>query len=245
MTLGYGEIRQRRHAMEHQFLPIKKMPESERPYEKCSQFGVRSLSDAELLAVIIKTGTRDMRCTEVAAQILALDCGQNGLGHLCQLTIHQLMKVKGIGQVKATQILCVAELSRRIAKATKGEQLQFDCSESVAMYYMEDFRHYQQEHLLLIMLDTKGRLIKDIILTKGTINSTIIHPREIFLEALRYEAVNIILLHNHPSGDPMPSNEDIHMTKKVARVGQLLGIPLLDHIIIGDNAYESLGQYTK
>lgn len=224
-------------------LQIKNMPESERPYEKCQKFGVSALSDAELLAVIIKTGTKDMRSTDLASHILSLCEDKGGLGCLSRLSIQELTKIKGIGKVKAIQILCAAELSRRIAKSSASSGIDFTSSEAVASFYMEDLRHASQEHLVMLMLDTKNRLIKDIVLTKGTINSTIMHPREIFVEALKNEAVHIILVHNHPSGDPTPSKNDIQMTKDIAKIGKLLGIPLIDHVIIGDNQFESLGNY--
>lgn len=229
--------------MSNSVLQIKNMPESERPYEKCLKFGVSVLSDAELLAVIIKSGTRNMRSTDLAQHILSLCECKGGLSYLSRLSIQQLIKFKGIGKVKAIQVVCAVELSRRIAKSNAALGIDFTSPESVAAYYMEDLRHYTQEHLILLMLDTKNRLIKDMVIFKGTINSTIMHPREVFIEALKYEAVHIILVHNHPSGDPTPSKDDIQMTKHVAELGKMIGISLIDHIIIGDNIYESLGQY--
>lgn len=224
-------------------LQIKNLPESERPYEKCQRFGVRALSDAELLAVIIKTGTKDMRSTDLAAKVITLCDAKGGIGYLSALSIQELTRIKGIGKVKAIQILCAAELSRRIAKSTASENINFTNSEIVAAYYMEDMRYLSQEQLIMAMLDTKNKLIKDIVLTKGTINATYMHPREIFIEALKHEAVHIILVHNHPSGDPTPSKTDIQMTKEISKAGKMIGIPLIDHIIIGNNRFESLGNY--
>ncbi len=229
--------------MDNSNLQIKNMPESERPYEKCLKFGAESLSDAELLAVIIKSGTKNLRSTDLARQILALCEPQGGLSYLNRLSVHQLTKIKGVGKVKAIQIVCAAELSRRIAKSSAGSGDNFNNPDTVAAYYMEDMRHLTQEQLILVMLDTKCRLIKDMVLTRGTVNRTIMNPREIFVEALKYEAVHIILVHNHPSGDPTPSKEDIRLTKQVADAGRLIGIPLVDHLIIGDNIYESLARY--
>ncbi|MCI6018188.1 MAG: DNA repair protein RadC [Clostridiales bacterium] len=229
--------------MDNSILQIKNMPESERPYEKCLKLGVSSLSDAELLAVIIKTGTKNMRSTDLASHILNLCEKKGGIGFLSRLSIHELTKIKGIGKVKAIQIVCAAELSKRIAKSSASQDISFTSPEAVASFYMEDLRHFTQEHLILLMLDTKNRRIKDILITKGTINSTIMHPREIFIEALKHEAVNIILVHNHPSGDPTPSKADIQMTRQVAKIGDMIGIPLIDHVIIGDNIYESLSCY--
>ena len=228
--------------MEQSFTPIKNMPESERPYEKCQKYGVKSLSDAELLAVIIKSGTKNKRIIDLAMQVLGAD-DQDGLAGMCRLTFQDLTKIKGVGTVKALQILCTIELSRRIAKASLGDRYVFDSAEAIAAYYMEDLRHLKQEHLILLMLDTKNQLIADSMITKGTVNAAMISPREIFIEAMKHEAVNIILVHNHPSGHPVPSQADIEITKNIASVGKLLGIHLLDHIIIGNRCYETLSNY--
>ena len=228
--------------MEQSFTPIKNMPESERPYEKCQKYGVKSLSDAELLAVIIKSGTKNKRSIDLAMQVLGAD-DQDGLAGMCRLTFQDLTKIKGVGTVKALQILCTIELSRRIAKASLGDRYVFDSAEAIAAYYMEDLRHLKQEHLILLMLDTKNQLIADSMITKGTVNAAMISPREIFIEAMKHEAVNIILVHNHPSGHPVPSQADIEITKNIASVGKLLGIHLLDHIIIGNRCYETLSNY--
>lgn len=227
--------------MEQSFIPIKNMPESERPYEKCQKYGVHALSDAELLAVIIKSGTKNKRSIDLAIQILSLG-GEDSLAGICGLTFHELIKIKGIGTVKALQILCVIELSKRISKSSIGKKQIFDSTEVVAAYYMEDLRHLKQEHLILVMLDTKNQLISDCLISKGTVNASLISSREIFIEAMKHEAVNIILLHNHPSGNPMPSQADIEMTKNIASAGKLLGIHLLDHIIIGNRCYETLSK---
>ena len=228
--------------MEQSFTPIKNMPESERPYEKCQKYGVKSLSDAELLAVIIKSGTKNKRSIDLAMQVLGAD-DQDGLAGMCRLTFQDLTKIKGVGTVKALQILCTIELSRRIAKASLGDRYVFDSAEAIAAYYMEDLRHLKQEHLILLMLDTKNQLIADSMITKGTVNAAMISPREIFIEAMKHEAVNIILVHNHPSGHPVPSQADIEITKNIASVEKLLGIHLLDHIIIGNRCYETLSNY--
>lgn len=221
-------------------LKTKELPENERPYEKCEKYGAGALSDAELLAVIIRTGTRQKRSVELAMEILHM-CGEKGsLDALYGLSAVQLMKIPGVGRVKAIQIQCVLELSRRIHQAGSLTGPEFTSPKRVAHYYMEKMRHYRQEHLILLMLNTKNRKIGDMVLSIGSVNAAMISPRDIFLEALRHEAVNIILLHNHPSGDPSPSNEDIEITVKVSRLGQALGVRLLDHIIIGDRRFISL-----
>lgn len=224
-------------------LPIKSMPESERPYEKCRKQGVKALSDAELLAVIIKTGTKDLRSTDLALNVLSLCDTHGGISGLCHLSITDLEKIKGIGEVKAIQLLCAAELAVRISVSGARQRLCFNCPDTIAAYYMEEMRHYTQEHLMLMMFDTKNCLIRDSLIFKGTVNSAVVQPREIFIEALRYEAVSIIIVHNHPSGDPTPSKEDILVTKTLYQAGRYIGIRLLDHLIIGEQKYESLARF--
>lgn len=221
-------------------ITTKNLPPNERPYEKCEQNGPESLSNAELLAVIIKTGTKQKRSVELAQEILSLAQTYGGLYGLHKLSIKDLLSIDGIGRVKAIQILCTLELAKRLNKTSKPERVQFDSPTSIASFYMEHMRYYRQEHLILLMLDTKNRMIKDILLSKGSINASLISTREIFCEALRYDAVNIILIHNHPSGDPTPSKDDINVTKEVLAAGKIIGIQLLDHIIIGDHTFMSL-----
>lgn len=224
------------------YCTVKELPVSERPYEKCEKSGPSSLSDAELLAVIIRTGSRHERSMDVAASVLNYSTAHSGLIGLNYLTMEELMSVKGIGKVKAMQLLCVTELTKRMARMTNEERIHFTKPETVAEYYMQDMRHLSMEKIMLVMLDSKSKFLKDVIVSSGTVNSSLLSPREIFMLALKYEAVNIILLHNHPSGDPTPSKEDIHTTRRMMEAGNLIGIKLMDHIIIGDNKYISLGE---
>lgn len=222
------------------FFTVRELPESERPYEKFMQYGPKQLSDAELLAIIIRTGTNQMQSIDLARMLLKHSSMYSGLKGLNYMTIEELMKIKGIGKVKAIQILSVVELTKRMSKAIGEECLRLNSPEAVANYYMQDMRHLTIEQIVLIMMDSKSRLIKDMIVSSGTVNASILAPREIFVNALKYEAVNIIILHNHPSGDPTPSNDDIYSTKRIKEAGNLIGIKLMDHIIIGDNRYVSL-----
>ena len=151
-----------------------------------------------------------------------------------------LMRVRGIGKVKAIQILCLSELAKRMARASALQELDFSSPRTIAQYYMEDMRHREKEVLKLLLLNTRARLIGESEVSVGTVNMALISPRELFLEALRRNAVSIILLHNHPSGDPEPSQEDIRITGRIYEAGVLIGIELLDHIIIGDNRFVSL-----
>jgi DNA repair protein RadC len=219
---------------------LKEMPISERPYEKCEKYGTGSLSDAELLAAIIRTGSKEERAVELAAHILNYSTETKGLAGLNYMTMEDLMKIHGIGKVKAIQILCITELTKRMAKATKETGVKLDSPDAVAEYYMQDMRHLTREELVLIMMDSKSKIIKDMIISMGSVNASIVAPREIYLIALKFNAVNIILLHNHPSGDPTPSKEDINITVRIKEAGTLIGIKLMDHIIIGDNRYVSL-----
>ena len=161
---------------------------------------------------------------------------------LHHLSLTQLQEIKGIGEVKAIQIKCIGELSRRIAKSASKSALRFQEPGTIADYYMEDMRHLEQETLVCMMLDTRNHLLGETELSRGTVNASLISPREIYLEAMSYHAVYIILVHNHPSGDPLPSEEDIRITRRVCQAGEILGISLLDHIIIGDLTYCSLRQ---
>ena len=173
-------------------------------------------------------------------QFIAGIIDRGGLVNLPQWTVEQLRQVRGIGKVKAIQIRCLAELARRMAKAEALEGLDFSSPNTIARYYMEDMRHRQKEVMKLLLLNTKAKLIGASDISVGTVNATLVSPRELFLEALKKNAVSIILLHNHPSGDPTPSQEDILLTQRVRKAGDLIGIELLDHIIIGDNRYISL-----
>lgn len=219
---------------------MKELPEEERPYEKCSIYGPCSLTDVELLAILLRTGTMGKSALQLARNILHPEHLKDGILNIHQWEREQLLQIKGVGQVKAAQILCVSELAKRLSKATAHNGLNFTTPGSVADYYMEDLRHQKQEQLKLLLLNTKSRLIGETDISKGTVNASLISPRELFLEALHKNAVSIILLHNHPSGDPTPSKEDILITRRVIEAGNLIGIELLDHIIIGNNCYISL-----
>lgn len=217
---------------------MKDIPNAERPYEKCLKQGAEALSDAELLAVLLRTGTKGENVLALAERLLYQDGGAGLLG-IHQFSFQSLMKLKGIGKVKAVQILCLSELAKRLSKASVEPRLRFSSSQSVAEYYMEDLRHRNQEVMKLLLLNSKAELIDETNISKGTVNASLITPRELFVEALKKEAVSMILLHNHPSGDPTPSRDDILTTKRISECGLLIGIELLDHIIIGNNCYVS------
>lgn len=211
----------------------------ELPYEKFEKRGAASLTDAELLAIILRSGTKDASALQIAHNILALKGKKNGLLGLYHSSLEELKTVKGVGDVNAIKLKCITELSKRISMTTATQALQFSEPKTVADYYMEQMRHLEKEHCYVAFLDTKAKFIADKCLSIGTINASIVSTRELFKEALAVNAAYVLLLHNHPSGDSRPSKEDVLLTRKVFEASQLLDIPLVDHIIIGDNTYTS------
>lgn len=221
-------------------MTIKEKNKDLRPYEKCLCKGAESLSDEELLAVIIRCGTRNENSVALAERILSMGSPANGLLNIMELSVRDLMKIRGIGKVKAVQIKCIGELSRRIARCSHTLRRKFDTAQAVADYYMEEMRYLKREKIMALMLDTACQYLGEYEVSLGTVNTSLASPREIFIEALKAEAVNIILVHNHPSGNPSPSREDIGMTENIGRIGKFIGIEIIDHIIIGDNTFISL-----
>ena len=214
---------------------LKELPPGERPYERCEKLGAGALSDAELIAVIIRSGSRDRTGVDTARDLI----GEKGLPGLEGLSLQELTSVKGIGRVKALQLQCVFELSRRTNRQRFPERPVLDTPDSVFRLYGRTMAAFNVEHMMLLMLDTKLKLIREEIITKGTVNTTLVGPREIFVAALKHGAVSIVLLHNHPSGDPSPSREDDRITDRIASCGRMLNITLLDHMIMGDGCYYS------
>lgn len=221
---------------------MKGLPEEERPYEKCQKNGPKVLSDTELLAVILRTGTTGKTALELAQDILYNEGRERGVLNIHQWTFQELIRMKGVGKVKAIQILCISELAKRLSKAKVAPTLSFNNPASIAEFYMEEMRHEKQEVVKLLLLNTKSKFLGTIDISKGTVNGSALSPREIFIEALQMGAVNIVLLHNHPSGDPTPSKEDILLTKRVKCAGEMIGIDLVDHIIIGNHSYTSFAE---
>lgn len=222
-------------------MKMKDIPNNDRPYERCLRDGPGKLSDAELLSVIIRTGSKNANSMELARKILALNYPDEGILGLLHLSLQDFMRLEGIGVVKGIQLLCIGELSRRIWRQKALEKnLKFTDPRGVAEYYQEELRHLETEQVHLMLFNNKQALIRELTLSVGTVNASLASPREIFIEALRCQAVNLILVHNHPSGDPEPSDDDILLTQRVRESGKMIGIFLLDHVIIGDNRYVSL-----
>ena len=220
---------------------IKDLRPEMRPDEKFLSMGAEALSDAELLAMIIRTGSSKEPSIKLAERILSSDSdGSLNLLNMFACDINELMKIEGIGKVKALQIKALCELSTRISRSNAKKCLNMNNPGSVSDYYMERLRHLKQEVVVELMLTSSCDLINEKTLFRGSATNSLFSPREIFLEALKAEAVNIILLHNHPSGNPLPSRDDIIATQRVKLAGEYIGIFLLDHIIIGDNKYISM-----
>lgn len=219
---------------------IKDIAECERPYEKALEHGIESLSDAELLATIIRTGTREQSSIDLAHIILNNHHLHKGLSGLNYLTREELLNIKGIGNTKATQLLAIAELALRMSTQKYRKEISFDSPKSIAEYYIKKCRYINKEKTFLLLFSSAMTLIKEIPLSEGTVNMSLVSTRDVFLEALKYQAVYIILIHNHPSGNVEPSNADIKLTKKVLEAGKLLDIILSDHIIIGRDSYMSM-----
>ncbi len=214
----------------------KELPKSLQPYERCLADGPEVLNDAELLAVILRTGSVGENSVSLASRLL----GTGGLAELTAMSIVQLQKIRGIGKVKAVQIKCIGELCRRMARSVRVVLPELSSPNLIAEYYMEELCRESREKTILLLLNNKSHLLHDMVLSVGTVNCSLLSPREVFLEAFRYAAVNIALVHNHPSGDPTPSSQDIAITRQIARAGELLHVFLVDHIIIGDHTYISL-----
>ncbi|HZK33026.1 MAG TPA: DNA repair protein RadC [Tissierellaceae bacterium] len=216
---------------------IKELPITERPREKLYNYGPETLSNEELIAIIIRTGNRTESAVELGKKVLSKD--NRGLVYLRDTTLQELMEIKGIGECKAAQILAAIELGKRINYFDALEKVKINQPSTIASLFMDEMRYLQKEHFRIIILDTKNQIIVTEEISVGTLNASIVHPRDVFKIAIKRNANSIILIHNHPSGDPAPSNEDINITNRLVDVGNLVGIKVLDHIVIGDNKYIS------
>ena len=217
---------------------VNDIPLNERPVEKLLQFGVESLSNEELLAILLRTGTKGENVIALSKRLLIeLD----GLDGLLNVSFEEASKIKGIKKVKACQIIAMMELFNRFKTLkSQKENLKISSPKDVSTLLINEMSNFKQEVFKLILLNTKNIIIGTKDVFKGTLNSSIVHPREVFKEAVQRGSANIIVCHNHPSGDPNPSKEDIDITLRLKECGNIMGIGLLDHIIIGNNKYVSL-----
>jgi len=223
-------------------LKIQEMPLSERPYEKLEVYGSEILSNAELLAIIIKSGTKDESSVSVAQKILKLNnIEKDGdLRNLQDVSINELMKIKGIGKIKAIQLKAVGELAKRISKPIHINKIRITNSKDVANLIMPELRYEKREKVKLIILNNKNIVLKIVEVAMGGTNFAYLEPKEVLVEAIKLQAPRIILIHNHPSGDPTPSKGDFLVTDRLYESATIMGIELLDHIVIGDGKYESI-----
>ena len=216
-------------------LMMKELPDTERPREKMLEKGVKAVSNAELLAILLRTGTKNVPVNRLAEQLLT-KYELSGLGNISP---HELSKTTGIGLVKAVTVIAGIELGRRLSQKEPDERPVIKCPRDAADLMMAELRYQTKEHFVALLLSTKNHVIARVIISVGSLNASIVHPRELFREAISYSAAAVILVHNHPSGDPTPSQEDISLTKQLIAAGNLLSISVLDHVIIGDGKYVS------
>ncbi len=223
-------------------LRVVDMADDEKPVEKALMYGVASLSDAELLAIIIKCGTKEHSAIQLAQMILNKDPVYKGLQGLNYLSLDDLTSISGIKKMKAAQIMAVTEISRRMSRNSFKDKLKLNDPKSIADYYMEKVRYLTREKVFVLYLSSSLNLLYEEQLSEGTIDRSLVSAGEVFKKALKINATCLILLHNHPSGDPTPSEADISITRKLIKSGEMLGIKVVDHIIIGDKKYFSIAE---
>src|SRR3989339_20206 len=216
-------------------MKIFDIPEENRPRERLLKRGVEALSDSELLAIILRTGTKGESVIDMSNRLIS----EYGLENLYQCTLKEIQKIKGMGEAKAMQILAISELNKRQSLAKKAIR-KITCAKDVFDLYHERLKDKKQEHFIVLMLDTKNNIILEETIFIGTLDATLVHPREIFKPAIKNSASKIILVHNHPGGDPNPSNDDINTFEKLIQASQLLNLSLIDQVIIGRDSYWSL-----
>lgn len=223
--------------MNQNMFMIRDVHWEDRPRERLLNYGPESLSNPELLAILLRTGTKSESVLHLANRLLNQFEGLYGLK---DASIEELTSIRGIGKAKAVQIIAAIELGRRINNLQFQDRYVIKSPEDGANYVMNDMRFLSQEHFVVAYLNTKNQVIHRQTIFIGSLNASIVHPREVFKEAFRRSAASIICFHNHPSGDPQPSREDIEVTKRLVECGKLLGIEVLDHLIIGDKKYVSM-----
>lgn len=223
-------------------MTIKQLPESERPYEKLQMYGSNKLSNAELLSIIIKSGTKEHTSVDLANKILKLknETSENNLRFMQDISIEEFMNIKGIGKVKAIQLKAVCELAKRMSKPVDIINLKIRCSEDIANMLMEELRYERREIVKVVILNVKNNVLKIEDIAIGGTDFINITPKDVLTEIVKMNAPKMIMVHNHPSGDPSPSKADIEITNRIYECSKILGIKFLDHIIVGDGKYESV-----
>ena len=217
---------------------IRRLPENEKPREKLMRVGKEKLSSTVFIAILIGSGTGVKSALELASEVISMD--SSGIRFLAECRPEELIKIKGIGRAKACEILAAVELGRRIAAIPKIDNVRIEKSSDIADIFMERMRYYKKEHFISLLINVKGEIIEEAEVSIGDLCSSTTHPREVFIDAVRRSAGSVIFIHNHPSGDPTPSSADIETTRRLIESGDILGIPVLDHIVIGDGCYISM-----
>jgi len=215
---------------------IKELPEDIRPRERLLKEGAEALSDVELLAILLRTGSRATTALDLASLLMVRF---KNLHRLVDAAVEELSDVKGVGPAKASQVKAALELARRLAQFSEASRPVIKSPNDAAALVMEEMRHLDREHFRALLLNTKNQVIGTDKVSVGTLNSSTVHPRELFRNAIRKSAASLVLVHNHPSGDPAPSREDLDITRRLIEAGKIIGIEILDHIIIGDNRFIS------
>lgn len=216
---------------------IKEIPLNDRPREKMAANGAAVLTDAELIAILLRTGTAEKSAIDIASEMTADGGLYRRLAGITRL--NELTNIKGLGQAKAATVLAALEIGRRIASAKPIEKIHLSCPQDVADFLMPRLRYAAKEQFVVILLNNKNKVIGTEVVSEGSLSSSIVHPREVFAPAILHHAAAIMVAHNHPSGDPKPSIEDEEVTRQLLRSGKVLGIPMIDHVIIGDGNYYS------
>ena len=219
---------------------IKDIPNCERPRERAIKYGINNISNEELISIILKTGTKNNSVKYLSSKILS---SINNISDLKNMTINSLTKINGIGKVKAIELLCALELGKRVYNDIVVDNIKLNNSNKIFEYFKHLFIDEKQENFYAIYLDSKSKLITYKLLFKGTINSSLVHPREVFKYAYLESAYSIIVIHNHPSGDPTPSIQDKELTDILFKIGNLSSLPVVDHIIFGNDKYFSFYEY--
>ena len=217
---------------------MRQLPSEERPREKLLRAGKENLSTTEILAILLRSGTKDRSALELASDLITIS--PDGIGYLAECRPEELASIRGIGLTKACEILAAVELGKRIASRPSAKRIRISSAKDIAEIFMGRMRYYKKEHFVSLMLNAKGEIIEEANISVGDLCSSTTHPREVFVDAVRRSAGSVVFLHNHPSGDPEPSEADVETTVRLMEAGAILGIPVLDHIVIGDGNYVSM-----
>ncbi|OPY55928.1 MAG: hypothetical protein A4E55_02346 [Pelotomaculum sp. PtaU1.Bin035] len=215
---------------------MKELPEELRPRERLQKEGAGALSEIELTAILLRTGSHEVTAVELASLIFARF---KNLRSLVDATIEELSEIKGVGPAKASQVKAALELAKRLSHFTGLPRPVIKSPDDVAGLLMEEMRHLDREHFRALLLNTRNQVIANDEVSVGTLNSSAVHPRELFRNAIKRSAASVVLVHNHPSGDATPSKDDLDVTRRISEAGKIIGIEILDHIIIGDNRFTS------